>query len=184
MAMRAGEMTRADGDDRPPSAFIWRHRRELLGPAFWLGAALGTGVGLGAAYSKHMLDNAIAVLTTETLLGVALLATVLAALAILATFFDEHYREALRELRGDFLTAVLPFRIVAFSGTLAASAGLVSITLWGVFSHTLKSIGFGLVAGATVCAVIGTWELVRDQTFHGLKRDQLLERGKTRGASE
>lgn len=182
--MRAGEMSRAGGDERPPSAFLWKHRREVFGPAFWLGAALGIGVGLGAAYSKHMLDNAIAVLSTEVLLGVALLATVLAALAILATFFDEHYREALRELRGDFLTAVLPFRVVAFSGTIAASAGLVSITLWGVLSHTLKSIGFGLVAGATVYAVIGTWELVRDQTFHGLKRDQLLERGRARTSSD
>jgi hypothetical protein len=184
MAMRTGEISHVGRDDRPMTAFLWEHRREVLGPAFWLGAALGTGVGFGAAYSKHTLDNAIAVLTTEVLLGVALLATVLAALAILATLFDEHYREALRELRGDFLSAVLPFRVVAFSGAVAASAGLVSITLWGVFSHTLKSIGFGLVAGATVCAVIGTWELVRDQTFHGLKRDQLLERHQTRSSAD
>jgi hypothetical protein len=44
-----------------------------------------------------------------------------------------------------------------------------------VLSHGLRSAAFGLVAGATVCAIFGTWDLVRDTTFHGVKRDELLE---------
>jgi hypothetical protein len=155
--------------------FVVEHRRELFGSGFWLGVGLGIGVGVAAADGKHTLDDAIAVLTTEVLLGVALLATVLAALAILSTFFDRTYRAALRELSGSFLRAVLPFRVVAFSGAIAAAAGLVAITLWGVLSHELKSAAFGLVTGATVSAIVGTWHLVRDTTFHGVKRDELLD---------
>ena len=30
-------------------------------------------------------------------------------------------------------------------------------------------------SNATVYAVFGTWDLVRDTTFHGLKRNELLE---------
>ena len=140
-----------------------------------LGVAAGVGAGLAAAYSKHTLDDAIGVLTTEALLGVGLLATVLAALAILATFFDQHYRAALRELRGGFLAAVLPFRLVALSGAVSAAVGITSIALWSTLSSNIRAVAYGLVTGATVYAVFGTWDLVRDTTFHGLKRNELLE---------
>jgi hypothetical protein len=113
------------------------------------------------------------VLTTEVLLGGGLLAVVLAALAILVTFFDEKYREALR--RAGFSNAVFPFKVVAFAGASAASLGLLSIGLWGVLPHTVKAGAFGLVTGATVWAVVGTWQLVSDTTFHGVKRAELLE---------
>jgi len=155
--------------------FALEHRRELFGSGFWLGVAFGVGVGVAAFEGKHTLENAIAVLTTEVLIGVALLATVLAALAILSTFFDRTYRAALRELSGSFLRAVLPFRVVAFSSAIAAAAGIAAITLWGVLGHGLRSAAFGLVAGATVSAIVGTWNLVRDTTFHGVKRDELLD---------
>jgi hypothetical protein len=154
--------------------FWWAERRVVFGAAFFVGIAIGIAAGFAAADSKHVLDDAIAVLTTETLLGVGLLATVLAALAILATFFDEHYRAALRELSGGFLTAVLPFRAVAFWGAISATFGTASIVFWGLLGHDVRSVAYGLVTGATVCAVLGTWELVRDTTFHGLKRDELL----------
>jgi hypothetical protein len=155
---------------------FWRENwRVVFGLGFVLGVAAGVGAGLAAAYSAHTLDQAIGVLTTEALLGVGLLATVLAALAILATFFDQHYRVALRELSGGFLSAVLPFRVVAVAGALAAAVGIASIALWSVMGDTLRSIAYGLVTGATVYAVIGTWDLVRDTTFHGLKRNELLE---------
>jgi hypothetical protein len=42
-------------------------------------------------------------------------------------------------------------------------------------SHNLKSVAYGVVTGATVYTVFGTWDLVRDTTFHGLKRNELLE---------
>lgn len=155
---------------------FWRENwRVVFGLGFVLGVAAGVGAGLAAAYSEHTLDEAIGVLTTEALLGVGLLATVLAALAILATFFDQHYRVALRELSGGFLSAVLPFRVVAVAGALAAAVGIASISLWSVMGDTLRSVAYGLVTGATVYAVIGTWDLVRDTTFHGLKRNELLE---------
>jgi hypothetical protein len=107
---------------------FWRENwRAVFGLSFVLGLAAGVGIGLAAAYSAHTLDDAVGVITTETLLGVGLLATVLAALAILATFFDQHYRVALRELSGGFLTAILPFRIVAFAGAVSAALGIASI---------------------------------------------------------
>ena len=110
------------------TAAFWRENwRAVFGLSFVLGAAAGVGIGLAAAYSEHTLDDAVGVITTETLLGVGLLATVLAALAILATFFDQHYRVALRELSGGFLTAILPFRIVAFAGAVSAALGIASI---------------------------------------------------------
>jgi hypothetical protein len=158
--------------------FWWEHWRVVFGFAFWAGCVVGAGAGLAAGLSAHGLDDAIAVLTTETLLGVGLLATVLAALAILATFFDEHYRAALRELSGGFLEAVLPFRAVAFWGAVAATLGVASIAFWAPLGHGLRSVVYGVVTGATVCAVIGTWDLVRDTTFHGLKRDELLGDGR------
>jgi hypothetical protein len=162
--------------ERPPGPYLWEHRRELFGTGFWLGVGLGAGTGFDAAESKHMLDNGIGVLTTETLLGVGLLATVLAALAFLATFFDQHYREALQELSGGFLRAVVPFRVVAFAGAVSAGVGVASMAFWSILSHTLKSAALGLVTGATVCAIVGTWDLVRDQTVHGLKREEMLGR--------
>src|SRR5438105_4218433 len=155
--------------------FVWTHRRELFGMSFWLGAGVGIATGIVASRSQHVLDTALGTLTTETLLGVGLLATVLAALAILATFFDHTYRAALRELSGGFLRAVLPFRIVAFSGAVSAAFGVAAMTFWSVLSHGVKAGVFGLVTGATVCAIFGTWELVRETTFHGVKRDELLE---------
>jgi hypothetical protein len=112
------------------------------------------------------------------LLGVALLATVLATLAFLATFFDRTYRAALRELSGSFLRAVLPFRIVAFSGATAAAVGLAAITLWGVLSHGLRSAAFGVVAGATVCAIFGTW----DRPRHDLPRREARRAARAPGA--
>jgi hypothetical protein len=158
------------------SGAFWRENwRTVFGLSFLLGLAAGVGIGLAAAYSEHTLDNAVGVITTESLLGVGLLATVLAALAILATFFDQHYRVALRELSGGFLTAILPFRIVAFAGAVSAALGIASIAFWSLMSHDLKSIAYGVVTGATVYAVFGTWDLVRDTTFHGLKRNELLE---------
>lgn len=156
-------------------AFVWTHRRELFGLSFWLGAGAGVATGVVAARSAHVRDGALGALTTETLVGVGLLATVLAALAILATFFDHTYRAALRELSGGFLRAVLPFRVVAFCGAVSAAFGVASMTFWNVLSHGVKAGAFGLVTGATVCAIFGTWELVRDTTFHGVKRDELLD---------
>ena len=39
----------------------------------------------------------------------------------------------------------------------------------------MRAALFGLVSGANIWAVVGTFQLVRDTTFHGVKRADLLE---------
>jgi hypothetical protein len=167
----------AQGGDGQEQPFLLAYRREVFGGGFFVSIGLGAAIGYAAAATKHGLDNALSVLTTEVLMGVGLLATILAALAFLATFFDQHFHDALREGEGGFLGAAVPFRIVAFSGAIAAAAGLASITLWDVFSHTFQASALGLVTAAAISAVIGTWNLVRDTTLQGLKREELFNRG-------
>jgi hypothetical protein len=152
-----------------------RGAKSLLDLDLYLGCIAGIGIGLAAALSKHVLAEAIIVLTTQVLLGGGLLAVVLAALAILTTFFDEKYREALGNASGGFARVVFPFKVVAFAGALASGSGILTIAFWGLLPHTLRAVLFGLVGGSTVWAVIGTWQLVMDITFHGVKRAELLE---------
>jgi hypothetical protein len=130
---------------------------------------------VAAAVGKHVLDSASTVLTTEVLLGGGLLAVVLAALAILTTFFDEAYRAALRKAPGGFAYAVRPFKVVAWAGAASATIGIVVLILWTTFGKTGQAVALGVVSGFTVWAVAGTWQLVSATTFHGAKRAELLE---------
>jgi hypothetical protein len=158
-----------------PPATASQRAKTILGADFWLGCIAGTAVTLAAVYSQHVLDEAVVVLSTQILVGGGLLAVVLAALAILTAFFDEKYREALRAGTGGFAGVVFPFKVVAFAGASSAATGIATITLWGLLPHTLKAVAFGVVSGATVWAIVGTWQLVSDTTFHGVKRAELLE---------
>jgi hypothetical protein len=149
--------------------------KEIAGLDLASGCVAGIGSGFAAAYGAHTLDNATTVLTTEVLLGGGLLAVVLAALTLLATFLDGEYRAALGQARGGFRGAMLPFKVVAFAGAFAAITGVLAIALWGTLPRLLQDAAFGLVSGATVWAVVGTLWLVLDTTFHGTRRAELLE---------
>ena len=158
-----------------PSTWSDRATTIVRGVDLWIGVGVGVSAGLAAGFGKHVLDSAEVVLTTEVLLGAGLLAVVLAALAILTTFFDEKYREALRQGPGGFQSVVFPFKIVGFAGAASAVGGLIAITLWTAFPHWLQALAFGLVSGMSAWAIAGTWQLVSDTTFHGIRRAELLE---------
>lgn len=162
-------------NDSGGAVLLWEMRHTVFSLDLLIGLIVGLVVGFEAGHTKGGLDNALLVITTEVLLGAGILAVVLAALAILATFFDDGYRTALRKPKGGFLAAVLPFKVVALYGAIASLSGIVTVALWASLDHALQAFSYGVVSGAAAAAVVGTWQLVKDTTFHGVKRAEIQE---------
>lgn len=140
-----------------------------------LGAAAGLLVGLVSEYGRHVQDNGVLVLVTLALLGAGLLAIVLAALAILVTFFDDHFRQVIAEAPGGVDAAMLPYKTVALLGALGAAVATVGAIVWSSAPHWLRATMLGIVSLALVWAVVGTYQLVWLTVFFGTERSKLME---------
>ena len=136
-------------------------------------AALGGSIFVGLKYPAS-LDAAHEVLLTAAVLGGGVLAVVLAALAVLVTFFDDYYRQILVKTPGGLSGALFPYRSTAAVGGLAASMALASLLVWPVTHETCHAVLLAVSTGLTAWAVVGTYGLVSLTLFHGTQRGELL----------
>lgn len=83
---------------------------------FAIGLA-GGGLAFGLCWVKAVRDAVVPALLAEAAFGVAVTATVLAAMALLATFYDPAYRRVLDLAPGGFRSALEPYGII---GAVAA----------------------------------------------------------------
>jgi hypothetical protein len=141
---------------------------------FAVGVAGGTATAWAAWSYPKMLDNAGTVLITEAVLGAGVLGVVLAALAVLVTFFDDHYRRILTAVPGGVPGALFPYRITAGVGACAALLAGGVLLAWPELSAHTKAVTFGIATGFTAWAIVGTYQLVTLTLFHGVKRADLL----------
>jgi len=142
---------------------------------FAVGMTVGLVVGLVSEFAKHVQDQGVLVLVTYALLGAALLAVVLAALAILVTLFADYFRQVVQGVTGGIDEAMLPYKIVAFIGGAGATVAMVGAIVWPALSHSARAAWLGAVTLLVVWAVAGTYQLVTLTIFFGAKRADLLE---------
>ena len=85
----------------------------VLSTDFYIGAASGLAVGVVAAWSEPVRANETAIFLAASALGAGFASVALAALAIIATFLDDHYRRVLREVEGGVEEALWPYKSLA-----------------------------------------------------------------------
>jgi hypothetical protein len=125
------------------------------------------------AFVDSVRDAAVPILLAEAAIGVAVTATVFAALAIFATFFDGSYRRVL-ELSGGFRSALMPYIVV---GVVSAAAGLFGL----LAAFALPALGkwaieAGIAVPTLLCAwtLTGTAGLIELTMFHAASRAKLM----------
>ena len=151
--------------------------RDILATAFhsWdfaIGIAAGGAAAL-AALNGGVRGNAPTVLLAELAVGLGVLAAVLAALTILTTFFDGHYRRVL-EAAGGVPRAMLPYIVVAVLSGVGAVVALLSAAGWPAFGPSARIPLFGLSTGLCVWTIAGVVSLVEITMFHGTQRAELM----------
>ena len=119
------------------------------------------------------------VLLAEAAFGVAVTATVLAAMAIFATFYDAGYRRVLDLSPGGFRAALEPYGVV---GAVAAASTVLG-TLGAIAVPALGVLALALVVGVSsllcVWSLAGSVSLISMTMFHATQRAALM-----RGADE
>jgi hypothetical protein len=122
---------------------------------------------------KEVRAAAVPIMIAESAIGIALTATVFAAIAVFATFFDTSYRRVL-ELAGGFRSALMPYQVVAVVSALAGIGGLIgalalpAIPTWADVGAIALSSG---LCGWAIAGVVSVTELT---IFHATQRAQLL----------
>jgi hypothetical protein len=120
-------------------------------------------------------QSGVTVLFAEMALGAALLAVVLGALAILVTFFDEHYRQVLAAADNGMRGAMLPYQTVATVAGLATLTSLGTAVIWPALPWWAQTALWGVATWFVVWALVGTVQIVNITAFHGDQRGRLLE---------
>lgn len=139
---------------------------------FYVGVALGC-VGAGASLVRSVRDAAVPILLAEAAVGVALTATVLAAMAIVATFFDPTYRRVL-DLAGGFRAALMPYAVVGVVSAAGGAVGLIGALLLPALGKTVGAIDVGLSTLLFGWALAGTVAITELTLFHASQRASLM----------
>lgn len=125
-------------------------------------------------HQKQIRQQAIGIFLVQGALGIAILAVVLAALSILVAFMGDEYLVILDSTPGGVKGATLPYRFVAVVScglTLLSFAGAIS---WSLLPDWVGSVALSAACGLSVCAVVGTGQLVFITAFHGERRADVL----------
>jgi hypothetical protein len=128
-----------------------------------------------ALLSDSMRSAQQPVLFAAAALGAAFLGVALTALAIIATFLDDHYRAVLKSAPGGVRDAFMPYAIVAAIAAIAVCSGLIGASLSPALPSQLNAVFLAVTVGSTVWAVVGTVQLVFLTVFHGVQRARLHE---------
>lgn len=139
---------------------------------FVVAISIGAGT-FGLGFIDSVRDAAVPILIAEAAIGVAITATVFAALAVFATFYDGAYRRVL-ELAGGFRTALMPYIVV---GVVSAAAGLFGL----IAALVLPALGslaieFAIAIPTLLCSwtLTGTVSLAELTLFHASQRAELM----------
>lgn len=140
---------------------------------------LSSGLAFGLCWNKSVRDSVTTILVAEAAFAVAVTATVLAAMAIFATFYDPSYRRVLDLAPGGFSGALRPYEVV---GVVAAAATIVG-TLGALAVPAVGVAPVATITGAStllcVWSLAGTASLIDITVFHAARRAELM-----RGADE
>jgi len=141
---------------------------------FWAGALTGLLAAIAVSESTELRSKAVEALLVEGGLGVAILAVVLGALAILVSFLGEEYLVVLERTPGGAAGAFLPYKIVAVVAGFSTLACFISAFTWSLCPGWLQAAGLGLATFASVWALVGTVQLVFITADHGMDRFDLM----------
>ena len=139
----------------------------------YLGAGIGVITG-AAATQKSVREGAVGVLIPAAGVSVALSAVVLAAIAILATFFDDWYRRVLEAASGSVAQGLTPYRVIAVIAGIATLVCLLVAVSWPVLTVGLQESLFGLAIGLTAWTVAGCVQLTNLTIWHADQRARLM----------
>lgn len=110
-------------------------------------------------------DREVAILLGTAALGVALLAVVLTAMAILGGITPQ-YRAILSRGKRGVAGAFMPYRTVAVVSGLLTLSSLGGLVLSGVGNRLTAALGGGMIALLTVWATWGTVQLTELTAMH------------------
>jgi len=137
----------------------------------------GVIVGVGLFISGYFYPAIVpgkGVLTTEAVVGGAILAVVLTALAILVAFLGDEY-VALLQQSVTVRKAILPYQVVAVIAAAEVLSALVGLIVWGSARDWGQNAVASVATGLAVCAVIGTVQIVNITAKHGMRRARIPE---------
>lgn len=139
---------------------------------FYVGVFFGA-FGGGITLDARVRDAAVPVVLAESAIGVALTATVFAAVAIFATFFDSSYRRVL-DLAGGFRNALRPYMVVDAIAALSGGAGVIAALWLPALDRWEASVAVGVSTWLVAWAIAGTVSLVDITVFHATQRARLM----------
>jgi hypothetical protein len=136
--------------------------------------ALGFGVGTFAlAFVREVRDAAVPILISEAAIGVAVTATVFAALAVFTTFFDGTYRRVL-ELAGGFRSALMPYIVIGVVSAASGLSGLIAALALPALGSIAAEVDIAIPTLLCVWTLAGTVSLIDITVFHASARADLM----------
>jgi MFS family permease len=107
--------------------------------------------------------------------GVAILAVVIAAFAILAAFLTDEYSLVIKETLGDARRAFEPYAVVALVSGAAVFVSVAGIFVWPVAPGWTQSLIMAFACGLSTWAIVGSVQLVGITATHGRHRARVPE---------
>lgn len=151
----------------------WRHT--FISADFICACVAALAVGLGAGLSGSLRESGVTILLFEGALGVAVLAVVLAALAILVAFLGEEYVALLQGTPLGVDGAIRPYSTIARVSAFATGSGLAGAFVWSLSPWWVQASVLACSTGFMVWALVGTVQLVGITAWHGRMRARMLE---------
>ncbi len=148
-------------------------RRTFMSGDFGLGVVAALGFGVASGLDATLRGRGNDLLIAELGLGIAVVAVVLAALAILVAMLDEMYLRIL-EYAGGVRAAVMPYRTVAVAAAWTSLVAAVGLFVFDVVPWWARSGLLALASGLAVWSLYGTVQLVGLTAKHGIWRGDLL----------
>jgi hypothetical protein len=124
---------------------------------------------------RALRDNGVVILAACVGLGVALLAVVLTAMAIVGALSPE-YRRVLNYTPGGVAAALMPFQTIAAICGLATVAALAGLIIGSAGPPAVDGAGNAAIALLVVWSVLGTVDLVGHTAFHASSQAR-IEKG-------
>jgi hypothetical protein len=139
-----------------------------------IAGTLAAAVLIVVLYFAPSTSGGTGLLSTEAVVGGAVLAVCLTALAILVAFLGDDYI-ALLEKSVTIKRALLPYQVVATISATSVIAALVSILAWGFSKSWGHIFSIATVSGLSISAVIGTVQIVNLTVRHGVRKARLTD---------
>jgi hypothetical protein len=131
------------------------------------------GVAFGLTFVKSVHQAAVPVLFAEVGVGVAMTATVFAALALFATFYDGSYRLVL-ERAGGLSQALMPYVTICVVAAVTALLALIAALALPAFGTVAAAFGLGVPTLFCTWTITGSISLAELTYFHAKERAELM----------